>query len=151
VAVPIPDRCVEPGCGVPIVPWGRGMRVSDLPAGYRFHGGHGLCRTSYLRARRRGEVHRYERITRSARDVLEVWQALRRPQFDYSVAQVAQVLKMSPRALEDALHRARDRGDPRAVPARDTRFKPAPRRRSPQPDIGPGFDPCTRDEGEEAS
>lgn len=132
----------------------RGLRVADLPPGHGIHYGHGLCRASYQRARRRGELHKYPRWTRTLDDVVEAWQAFRRPQFDYSAAQVAEVLGVAPRAVERALNRARNAGDERAVPARDTRFQS----RRPRREGGARgwarwdlFDTDTRDEGEEAS
>jgi hypothetical protein len=137
---------------VPIVPWRhRGCGCPTCLPGTACTPGTGCAGPATCGPAAAVELHRYAHVNRSANDVLEIWQALRRPQFDYSVAQIAQALNMTPRALAQALHRARSHGDPRAVPARDTRFKPAPRRRSPQPDVGPGFDPDTRDEGEESA
>lgn len=74
-----------------------------------------------------------------------------RRQGDYSVAQAAQAMGIRHRTLEAALHTARLRGDPRAVPGRDTRYQAKPKASSGSPWAHPQlFDLCTRDEGEDA-
>lgn len=146
----IPARCVDPTCKVPLVGSRHGLKA-DLPPGHALHHGRGLCMASYKRLRRRGELHLYPQIARTPTEVLDTWQALRRPQFDYSTTQIAALLGMSVRGVQNAVIHARRRGDPRAVPGRDTRFKS---RRSVHVPTGwqwseaQLFDLSTLDEGE---
>lgn len=147
-----PSHCRD--CNAPLVPWRRGERLADLPEGHQRHFGHGRCQGCQKAAARTGRLHRQPRLTRTAGEVLECWQALRRPPFDCSTAEVAAALGVTERAVTVAVWRARRRGDPRAVPGRDTRFKPA----EPAVGIPVGwqwsnaqlFDLCTDDEGEAA-
>ena len=119
----IPDRCRDPECDAPLAAQHPGMSAADLPAGHRFHYSRGLCQVSYTRAMRRRLLHLYPRSSRTRDEVLDTWQRLRRPPFDYSAAQIAQALGMAPSAMSNTLADARREGDPRAVPGRNTRFQ----------------------------
>jgi len=84
------------------------------------------------------------------------WALLRRTR-DCSVAEAAEAMGVTHSALEVTLSRYRKKGNPRAVPGRDTRLKP---KRAANGGEAAGtaagwsrpqyFDPDTRDEGEEA-
>lgn len=52
------NRCVDPECGVVLVPQRRGLRAADLPPGHGIHYGRGLCKASHERARRAGRTAR---------------------------------------------------------------------------------------------
>ena len=54
-------RCVEPGCGLQLVP----SRTPVAP-GQATHGGRGLCGAHFKRHKRAGTLHQFQRVPRKA-------------------------------------------------------------------------------------
>lgn len=103
-------RLCAGGCGYPLVS-ARGPRRP----GWRKMQGRGLCQCCYARARRLDEVIDHPRRLRSRDEVAEEWAHMGGPVGSVSVAEFAAQMRMTVRAVEMALARARQAGDERAV------------------------------------
>jgi hypothetical protein len=72
----------------------------------------GLCEPCYQRHRYRGTLDNFERPSRTADEVLDEWVLLRGD--GHTIRQAAARLGMTHKALDQALVRAKRRGDPRS-------------------------------------
>lgn len=91
------------------------LRPSSKGKGVSGHG-RGLCSPCYCKERRANRIHLYPRSIRTADEVLDAWGLLlRRVRGAWTLAELAKEIGMKPDALDQALTRARRRGDPRAV------------------------------------
>ncbi len=88
-------------------------KITDVPAGVRRHAGRGLCSVCYAHAVGKGAREDYPPLTRRRSEVLEDYAELRAQGCELEEA--AQRMRMSPAALDRALHRARAAGE--LVPA----------------------------------
>lgn len=87
----------------------------DVTYQHRYHNGRGLCQFCYARCTRDGTLADYERVFRSADEVMGEWERLRLDGYSKNLA--AERLGMTYKAFDRTFHRAKAAGDSRALPA----------------------------------
>lgn len=96
----VPDRCRDQQCSLPLVPRGS----TAIPPDHAEHGGRGLCKYHYDRARDAGVLEQYPPVRRSALEVRDRWIVMRQAGHTYRSAAIE--LGLSIRGLRAALERA---------------------------------------------